>query len=64
MNILRVIIVPAKTPLSAGVAFADTAKRFLEPLEKMLDRENIPNHYLVRISHDITEAILATIEEQ
>ena len=64
VNILRVITVPLQTPLSAGVAFADTAKRAFEPLEKILDRESIPNHYLVRVSHDTTEAILATIEEQ
>jgi len=64
INILRIITVPRQTPLSAGVAFADSAKRSFEPLEKMLDRENIPNHYLVRVSHDATEAILATIEEQ
>jgi hypothetical protein len=56
--------VPHQTPLSAGVAFADTAKRSFEPLEKILDRENIPSHYLVRVSHESTEAILATIEEQ
>ena len=64
INILRVITVPHQTPLSAGVAFADTAKRSFEPLEKILDRENIPSHYLVRVSHNTTEAILATIEEQ
>ena len=64
VNILRVITVPAQTPLSAGVAFADSAKRAFKPLEKMLDRESIPNHYLVRVSHDASEAILATIEEQ
>jgi APA family basic amino acid/polyamine antiporter len=64
VNILRVITVPHQTPLSAGVAFADPAKRSFEPLEKILDRENIPSHYLVRVSHDATEAILATIEEQ
>jgi amino acid transporter len=64
VNILRVITVPHQTPLSAGVAFADTAKRSFEPLEKILDNENIPSHYLVRVSHDATEAILATIEEQ
>jgi amino acid transporter len=64
VNILRVITVPAQTPLSAGVAFAEAAKRSFEPLEKMLDSEGIPNHYLVRVSHDATEAILATIEEQ
>ena len=64
VNILRIITIPHQTPLSAGVAFADTAKRSFDPLEKMLDRETIPNHYLVRVSHDATEAILATIEEQ
>lgn len=64
VNILRVITVPHQTPLSAGVAFADTARRSFEPLEKMLDRESVPNHYLVRVSHDATEAVLATIEEQ
>ena len=64
VNILRVITVPAQTPLSAGVAFADSARRSFEPLEKILDREGIPNHYLVRVSHESTEAVLATIEEQ
>lgn len=64
VNILRVITVPHQTPLSAGIAFADTARRSFEPLEKMLDKENVPSHYLVRVSHDSSEAILATIEEQ
>jgi hypothetical protein len=64
VNILRVITVPHQTPLSAGTAFADSARRSFEPLEKMLDKEDVLNHYLVRVSHDATEAILATIEEQ
>lgn len=64
VNILRVITVPLQTPLSAGVAFADSARRSFDPLEKVLDKENVLNHYLVRVSHDSTEAILATIEEQ
>jgi amino acid transporter len=64
VNILRVVTVPAQTPLSAGVAFADAAKRAFKPLEELLDMEDIPNHYLVRVSHDATEAVLATIEEQ
>jgi hypothetical protein len=61
---LRVITVPEQTPLSAGIAFADSAKRAYKPLEEALDKEGITNHYLARISHDSTEAILATIEEQ
>jgi hypothetical protein len=61
---LRIITVPHQTPLSAGVAFTESARRAFEPLETMIERESILNHYLVRISHDTTEAILATIEEQ
>ena len=64
VDVLRVITVPEQTPLSAGIAFADSAKRSYKPLEEALDKESILNHYLARISHDSTEAILATIEEQ
>ena len=64
INILRVITVPHQTPLSAGIAFTESAARAFEPLEKIIDKENILNHYFVRISHDPTEAILSTIEEQ
>jgi amino acid transporter len=64
VSILRIITVPNQTPLSAGVAFAEAARKSFEPLQKILDEANILNHYLVRISHDPIEAILATIEEQ
>lgn len=64
INILRVITVPKQTPLSAGTGYAETAKKSFEPLDKLLDKQDILNHYLVRISHDESEAILATVEEQ
>ena len=64
VNVLRILTVPNQTPLSAGIAFADAARKSFEPLEKMLEQENILNHYLFRISHDANEAVLATIEEQ
>ena len=64
INVLRIITVPDQTPLSAGVAFSESARKSFLPLEKILDNENIMNHYLVRISHDTIEAVLATIEEQ
>src|SRR6478752_7792163 len=64
INILRVITVPNQTPLSAGSAFTESAARAFEPLEKVIEKESILNHYLVRISHDATEALLSTIEEQ
>jgi amino acid transporter len=64
INILRVITVPKQTPLSAGTGYAETARKSFEPLDKIMDKENILNHYLVRISHNASEAILATVEEQ
>jgi basic amino acid/polyamine antiporter, APA family len=64
LNILRVITVPKQTPLSAGIAYAEAAKKSFQPLERLLEQDNILNHYLVRISHDASEAILATVEEQ
>ena len=64
INILRVITVPNQTPLSAGSAFTERAAKAFEPLEKIIDKENIPNHYFVRISHESNEAILSTIAEQ
>ena len=64
INILRVITVPHQTPLSAGTAFTERAAKDFEPLEKIIDKENILNHYFVRISHEANEAILSTIEEQ
>lgn len=64
VNFLRVITVPMQTPLSAGVAFAESSKRGFAALEEMFSKRNVPSRYLVRISHDPTEAILATIEEQ
>ncbi len=64
INILRTITVPSQTPLSAGTAFTESARRAFEPLEKAIEKEGILNHYLVRISHDATEALVSTIEEQ
>ena len=64
VNVLRIITVPSQTPLSAGSAFAESARKGFAPLEQMFGDRGVLNHYLVRVSHDTTEAILATIEEQ
>ncbi len=64
INILRVITVPHQTPLSAGVAFVESARRAFTSLDEILDKQDVLNHYFVRVSHDTTDAILGTIEEQ
>ena len=33
INIIRTITVPHQTPLSAGIAFVDSARKAFEPLE-------------------------------
>jgi basic amino acid/polyamine antiporter, APA family len=64
ISVLRVITVPQQTPLSAGAAFVESARRAFTSLDQILDKEGVLNHYFVRVSHDATEAVLATIEEQ
>jgi basic amino acid/polyamine antiporter, APA family len=64
INILRTIRVPPQTPLSAGIAFTDSARKTFDSLEKLLNKEDVIWHYFVRISHDATEAVLTTISEQ
>jgi len=64
VNIMRTITVPDQTPLSAGIAFIDSARKAFDPLEKILNEADIVSHYFVRISHDATEAVLSTIEEK
>jgi basic amino acid/polyamine antiporter, APA family len=64
INILRTIRVPPQTPLSAGIAFTDSARKTFDSLEDLLNKEDVIWHYFVRISHDATEAVLTTISEQ
>src|SRR5579863_9344429 len=62
ISLLNVATIPLQIPLSMGHKFA-------EPIMKTFDElKNMPgfsdHRYLVRLSHDNTEAILATTEEQ
>jgi amino acid transporter len=60
---LNTVIIPIQLPLSSAQGFAEPATKSLDELKKMLPR-SIEHRYLVRLSHDMTEAILATVEEQ
>lgn len=64
VNIIRTITVPHQTPLSAGVAFIESARKAFDRIEGILNEANVVSHYFVRISHDATEAVLSTVEEQ
>ena len=65
INILRVMTsATPNTSICRNCLHRICRQKTFEPLEKILDKENILNHYFVRISHDTTEAILSTIAEQ
>ncbi|MFN4337042.1 MAG: amino acid permease [Candidatus Nitrosocaldus sp.] len=64
VNILRVITVPYQMPLSTGIAFVDDAIRSFVSVRSVLEERKVPYHYLPRIAHDATDAILASVEEQ
>ena len=41
INILRTITVPPQTPLSAGIAFIDSARKTFDSLEDILNKEDV-----------------------
>ena len=63
ISYLNVVNVPIQLPLSSSREIADKEVHTLENLKKELG-ESDSTGYLIRLSHDVTEAILATMEEQ
>jgi hypothetical protein len=60
---VNVVTVPLQIPLTLAHRFAEPAMKSFDELKKIIPR-SIQYRYLVRLSHDTTEAILATAEEQ
>jgi amino acid transporter len=60
---LSVVRIPVHLPLSASSKVAESEIEEFNELKKSIP-QSIRHRYLVRISHDETEAILATVEEQ
>ena len=63
ISFLSVITVPKQTPLSFASRAGDTGVGVFDKLKKSISH-SIRHRYLVRLSHDPTEAILATAEEE
>lgn len=63
ISFLNVVTVPIQLPLSSAQEFAQPAMKSFDELKKILPQP-LQYRYLVRLSHDTTEAILATVEEQ
>ncbi len=62
ISLLNVAAIPIQIPLSMAHGFAEPVMKSFDELKKMPSFSDY--RYLVRLSHDTTEAILATAEEQ
>ena len=63
ISFLNVISVPKQTPLAFANKSGETGIGIFDEFKKSISH-SIRHRYLVRLSHDPTEAILATAEEQ
>lgn len=63
ISFLNAVKVPRQVPLTMAQGFAEPAMKSFDQLKKSL-QQSLRNRYLVRLTHDTTEAILATVEEQ
>lgn len=63
ISFLNIIKVPRQIPLSLAQGFGKKGMNSFDELKKAI-AHSIRHRYLVRLSHDTTEALLATVEEQ
>ena len=63
ISFICVVTIPVQVPLSSAQSLAQPATKSFDELKKILPKSD-EHRYLVRLSHDTTEAILATVEEQ
>jgi basic amino acid/polyamine antiporter, APA family len=62
ISLLNVVTIPIQIPLSMAHGFAEPVMKSFDELKK--NPGFLEYRYLARLSHDTTEAILATVEEQ
>ncbi len=63
VSLLSIVTIPIQIPLSMGQKFAEPTLRSVEEIKKSLSPDT-DYGYLIRLTHDTTDAILATVEEQ
>lgn len=63
VSFLNVVTIPIQVSLSSAQSLAEPATKSFDELKKILPK-SVEHRYLVRLSHDTTEAIIATVEEQ
>lgn len=63
ISILSVVHMSVHLPLTVSSKVAESEIKAFDNLKKIIP-QSLRHRYLVRISHDVTDAILATVEEQ
>ena len=63
ISLLSIVTIPIQIPLSMGQGFAETTVKSVGEIKHSLPQSS-DYRYLIRLTHDTTEAILATVEEQ
>ncbi|QDX40783.1 amino acid permease [Salarchaeum sp. JOR-1] len=62
--VMSVVTVPQQTPIEEGRAFVDEKREVIDEAMSFADDENVPVSGTVRIGHDVSTAILNTLEQQ
>ncbi|MGC8752055.1 MAG: amino acid permease [Fervidicoccaceae archaeon] len=62
LNIVHLIEVPQQTPLSSGAKLIERDARPLKDITDHLNEIGIPTRYLIRVTHSMQDALLATLE--
>ncbi|GAA0645282.1 amino acid permease [Salarchaeum japonicum] len=62
--VMSVVTVPQQTPIAEGRAFADEKREVIDEAMSFAEDENVPVSGTVRIGHDVSTAILNTLEQQ
>ncbi len=64
ISLLNVIKVPAQLPLSAGREYIEQSKHLTDRALEMLEGEGVPVEVVIRIAHEVPEAIVETALER
>jgi len=64
LNLVHLIELPEQTPLSFGSKLIERDAKPLKDITDHLNDLGIPSRYLIRVTHSIPDALLATTEEE
>ena len=62
--VMSAVVLPDQTPLSEGRQFVDEKREVLDRAMKTAEDADVPVSGVVRIGHDVSQAILNTIEQE